>query len=360
MSQAFRLGLFIVAGLAVLVIGVFLIGSRQSMFQSTYQVRADFQNVAGLNDGADVRVGGLHQGNVQHIQLPNRPDGQVTVTMNLLTATRDVLKKDSVAAIKSEGLIGDKYVEITFGSDNAASLKNGDTIASEAPIDMSNLVKKADQLLDTAKGAVTDLDGTASNLKSISAKINNGQGTVGALINDKTIYQKANAGATALNEDMEALKHNFLLRGFFKNRGYEDASDLTKHAIANLPQGEPAKVFEYEGQKLFNEQAKLKDEKALKEAGDYLQTNKFSLAVVAVSTGMKGETEKDRVLSEGRAAVVRDYLAKNFRLDDARIKTLGLGKASDTGENGKAEILVYAGSAPAGAPPPTQSRSQTP
>ncbi len=84
----------------------------------------------------------------------------------------------------------------------------------------------------------------------------------------------------------------------------------------------------------------------MKEAGDYLQNNKFSLAVVAVSTGMKGETEKDRVLSEGRATVLRDYLAKNFRLDDTRIKTLGLGKAQDTGDNGKAEILVYGGGTP--------------
>src|SRR6202161_1339862 len=316
MSQAFRLGLFIVAGLAVLVAGVFFIGSGQSLFQSTYRVKAEFQNVVGLSDGAGVRVGGLHQGTVKHIQLPNRPDGKMTVIMDLDRGTRDVLKQDSVAAIKSEGLIGDKYVEISFGSDNAAALKDGDTIPSEKPMDMSNLVKKADQLLDPAQGAVADLNGTASNLKSISAKIDNGQGTVGAVINDKTSYQKANAGATALNEDMEALKHNFLLRGFFKNRGYEDASDLTKHAIADLPQGEPEKVFEYDGQKIFNEQAKLKDEKALKEAGEYLQTNKFSLAVVAVSTGMKGETEKDRLLSEGRASVVRDYLAKNFRLDD--------------------------------------------
>ncbi len=162
---------------------------------------------------------------------------------------------------------------------------------------------------------------------------------------------------------MEALKHNFLLRGFFllKNRGcYEDASDLTETCHCESSPGRTRKVFEYDGQKIFNEQAKLKDEKTLKEAGDYLQTNKFSLAVVAVSTGMKGETEKDRVLSEGRAAVVRDYLAKNYRLDDTRIKTLGLGKASDTGQNGKAEILVYAGPTPAGATPPTQSRRQTP
>src|SRR5579862_776814 len=288
MSQSFRLGLFIVATLALLVVGVFLIGSNESLFKSTYRVKAAFQNVAGLADGADVRVGGLHQGTVKHIQLPNRPDGKINVSMDLDKGTRDVLKKDSVASIKSEGLIGDKYIEISFGSGSAGQLNNGDTIGSEQPYDISNLVKKADGLLDSAQSAVSELNGTATNFKSISAKINNGQGTVGALINDKTIYQKASAGATALNEDMEALKHNFLLRGFFKKRGYEDASDLTKHAVADLPPGEPAKVFDYDGQKIFNEQAKLKDEKALKEAGDYLQNNKFGLAVVAVSTGMKG------------------------------------------------------------------------
>jgi phospholipid/cholesterol/gamma-HCH transport system substrate-binding protein len=341
MSQTLRLGLFIIAALAVLFTGVFLIGTRQALFRRTYRVKADFQNVAGLANGADVRVGGLHEGTVKNIQLPTRPDGKMTVNMDLEDHTHDVLKSDSIASIKSEGLIGDKYIEISFGSDNGAPLKNGDTIQAEPPLDMSNLVKKADQLLDTAKGAVTDLNGTASNLKQISSKINDGQGTIGALINDKTIYQKANAGATALDENMEALKHNFLLRGFFKNRGYEDASDLTKHAISNLPTGEPAKTFEYDGQKLSNDQAKLKDQKALKEAGDYLQANPFSLAVVAVSTGMKGETGKDRILSEGRATVIRDYLAKNFRLDDTRIRTLGLGKSPDTGDNGKAELLIY-------------------
>ncbi len=348
MSQAFRIGVFVVAGLAALFTGIFLIGSQKSLFQRTYRLQAQFQNVAGLADGADVRVGGLHQGTVKHIQLPNRPDGKVTVIMDLNRDTRGVLKQDSVAAIKSEGLIGDKFVEISFGSDNAAPLKSGDTIPSQPPLDISNLVKKADGLLDSAQTAMTDLNGTANNLQAISTKINQGKGTVGALINDKTIYQKATAGATALDEDMEALKHNFLLRGFFKNRGYEDASDITKHAIASLPAGEPARTFEYDGEKIFNKQAKLKDTKPLKDAGAYLQSNPFALAVVAVSTGMKGETDQDRVLSEGRATAIRDYLAKNFPLDDTRIKTLGLGKTNgDTGPEGKAEILVYA--APPGA-----------
>lgn len=353
MSQTFRLGLFIVAALAVLVAGVFLIGSRESLFESSYRVKADFQNVAGLADGADVRVGGLHEGTVKHIQLPNRPDGKVVVTMDLDKATRDVINKGSVASIKSDGLVGDKYVEISFGSEGAPRLKDGETIASQPPLDISNLVKKADQLLDTAQGAVKDLGGTASNLEAISDKINQGKGTVGELINNKTIYQKATAGATALDEDMEALKHNFLLRGFFKNRGYEDAADLTQHAISRLPAGEPMKTFNFDGKKLFNKQAKLEDQRAFKEVGEYLQSNKFGTAVVVDSVGMKGESGQDRVLSEGRAAAVRDYLAKNFRLDDMRIKTLALGKTTDTGDNGNVEILVYPASGSQGAAEPT-------
>ncbi len=228
-------------------------------------------------------------------------------------------------------------------------------------MDLSNLVKKADGLLDSAKSAVTELDGTATNLKSISTKINDGKGTVGALINDKTIYQKATAGATALDEDMEALKHNFLLRGFFKNRGYEDAADLNKHAASHLPPGEPTKTFEFEGQEIFDkpDQAKLKKQKGLKEAGEYLQSNKFGLAVIVVSVGPKGETDKDRVLSEGRATAVRDYLAKNFRLDDTRIKTLGLGKTNDADDNGKVEILVYPPAGPGAATDSVPANKET-
>jgi phospholipid/cholesterol/gamma-HCH transport system substrate-binding protein len=346
MNGTLRLGLFIVTTLAVLIVGIFLIGNKESLFKSTYQVKADFQNVAGLTDGADVRVAGLHQGSVKYIHLPNRPDGKVVVVMDLQSSTRDILKKDSVAAIKSEGLIGDKYVEISFGSEGAPRLKDGDTIESEPPFDISNLVKKTSDLLDNAKDAVQNLDGTASNMKSISGKINSGSGTVGALINDKTVYQQAAAATSALDDDMEALKHNFLLRGFFKKRGYEDAEDLTKHQISRLPAGTPLTTFDYDGRAIFDkpDTAKLKDKKALNQAGAYLQSNKFGLAVVVASAGMKGETDKDRVLTEARASAVRDFLAQNFRLDDTRIKTIGLGKTDGTGDEGKVEILVYPGS----------------
>jgi phospholipid/cholesterol/gamma-HCH transport system substrate-binding protein len=346
MNRTFRLGLFIVTTLAILVVAIFLIGNKESLFKSTYQVKADFQNVAGLTDGADVRVAGLHQGSVKYIRLPNRPDGKVAVVMDLQSSTRNILKKDSVAAIRSEGLIGDKYVEISFGSESAPRLKDGDTIESEPPFDISNLVKKTSDLLDNAKDVVQNLDGTASNMKSISAKINSGSGTVGALINDKTVYKQAAAATSALDDDMEALKHNFLLRGFFKKRGYEDPEDLTKHQISRLPAGTPQTTFDYDGRAIFDkpDTAKLKEKKALNEAGEYLESNKFGLAVVVASAGMKGETDKDRVLTEARASAVRDFLAQNFRLDDTRIKTIGLGKTDGTRDEGKVEILVYPGS----------------
>src|ERR1019366_7852478 len=82
MSKAFRVGAFIVATLSILAAGVFLIGSKQFLFSSTYRVRAEFPNVAGLTQGADVLVGGTRQGTVNHIELPKRPDGKVIDAVN--------------------------------------------------------------------------------------------------------------------------------------------------------------------------------------------------------------------------------------------------------------------------------------
>src|SRR5580698_9428232 len=133
MSRSFRLGLFMLTTLAILAACIFLVGREESKFGSNYLVRSDFENVAGLSEGADVRVGGIRKGTVRSIHLPKTPDGKVVVTMELAKETQDIVKQDSVASIKSEGLLGDKYVEISFGSVEAAKLKNGQTIESEPP-----------------------------------------------------------------------------------------------------------------------------------------------------------------------------------------------------------------------------------
>ena len=210
MTQAFRLGLFIVIALLIFAGAVFLIGDKHLIFQHTYELRSQFQTVAGLSDGAEVRVGGIHEGTVHKILLPNRSDGKVTVVMDLQQATRNVIKQDSVAAIRSQGLVGDQYVEITFGSPQAAAVKDGDTIGSEPPLEIADRAgKKANQMLGSAQGAVENVDQATSNLKSITGKIDSGTGTVGALINDKSVYRHVNNAASELQDDMEALKHNF-------------------------------------------------------------------------------------------------------------------------------------------------------
>ena len=343
MGRAFRLGLFIVGTLLILGAGVFLIGSKQLRFHRTYQLKALFPNVAGLQEGANVRVGGIQQGAVRRIDLPNRRDGQVVVVMDLEPRTRNIINKGSVALVHAEGLVGDKYVEISFGDKDAPAVKDGDTIKSEPPIDIADLIKRADGILSTTDDAMQSVQSTTRNLEAVTSKINEGKGSVGALINDRTMYQQATAGVTAFQENMEAMKHNFLLRGFFKSRGYEDSAELQKHRISTRPSGPSLGNFVYDASKIFtkDDSAKLRNEKTMDGAGHFLESNRFGLAVVAASTGEKGDTEKSTVLSEARAMVVRQYLVEHFRLDDTRVKTLAIGKTGRAGDTAKVEITAY-------------------
>jgi len=97
MSRAFRLGLFVVATLLILAAGVFLIGEKRFLFRRTYRLEAEFQNVAGLNNGADVRVGGIHLGTVKYISLPNGPSGKLTVVMDMANSTKNIIRQNSVS-----------------------------------------------------------------------------------------------------------------------------------------------------------------------------------------------------------------------------------------------------------------------
>ncbi|MGD0580071.1 MAG: MlaD family protein [Bryobacteraceae bacterium] len=350
MSQRFRLGLFMLTTLAILAISVFLVGSQASKFGPHYRVRSEFDNVAGLSEGADVRVGGIRKGTVRSIQLPKMPDGKVAVLMDLDRETQSIVKQDSVASIQSEGLLGDKYVEISFGSMDAARLKGGETIESSPPFDISDLFSKANQILDTSQGALESIAGATDNINMITAKINTGHGSMGKLINDTTLYNQASAGVASIHDDADAMKHNFLLRGFFKDRGYTNPAEVKEHAISQLPREQPVKSFHYDPKNLFDkpDSAKLKNQKSLNDAGQYLQSQKFGFAVITASMGRTGDSDKQLALSDARGFVVRKYLVENYSLDDTRLKTLGLGKSDTASQDGSIEVLVYA-NAPAAA-----------
>jgi phospholipid/cholesterol/gamma-HCH transport system substrate-binding protein len=351
MSRAFWVGIFIAGTLLILAGGIFLIGRTEFLFSSKYRLKAEFSNVIGLVQGAEVRIGGVRQGIVGSIALPKRPGDKVIVSVDLNSATRNIVKKDSTAAIKSEGLLGSKYVEVSFGSNEAENLKDGDTIASEIPLDIADLIKTSSEVLDSAKNAM-------QNVESITTKIDQGEGTIGSLINDNQMYKQATAataqaqaGAMAFDENMQALSHNFLLKGFFNRRGYENSADLAKYAVTRLPAGSPIKTFVYAGEKIFDKKdsAKLKNQKTLTEAGKFLEANAFSMAVVAGYSGMKGNSGKNKVLMQARTMVVREYLVQNFKLDDTHMATIGMGESNESGDSGRIELLIY----PVGAKAPS-------
>ena len=163
----------------------------------------------------------------------------MTVVMELAQSTHEIIKQDSVASIQTEGLLGNQYLAISFGSAGQGEVKDGEIIQSVPPLQMADLLKKTNGILDSSQEAIQNAAMATAHLNSVSAKIDAGQGTVGALVNDKQLYTnleqttttldatmvQAQAGVTDFQENMEALKHNFLLSGYFKKRGYEDSAE---------------------------------------------------------------------------------------------------------------------------------------
>src|SRR5262245_19309353 len=307
MSRTVRLGAFILGALLIFGAGIFMIGQKEFLFSPTYRLYAPFDNVAGLVNGGEVRVGGVHVGTVDHIRMPGKNQTKVMVVMDLKKSTRNVVKKDSTASILTEGLLGSKYVSISYGSKTSESVQDGDTIRSEPPVDFSDIIAKSSEILDSTKS-------TMQNLESISKKVDRGQGTMGRLVNDKQIYESMNktvaeaqAGVESFHENMSALKKNWFLRGFFKDRGYYDASELTKYDVGKIPAEDAQKKFIYASNELFDEQktGKIKEKNELKNAGKFLQQNHFGLVVVTAYSGDPGEKDENLQVSQAQALVVR-------------------------------------------------------
>lgn len=365
MSRTGLLGAFVFGALLIFTAAIFLVGKKQFLFSRTYKVQAAFDNVAGLEEGATVRVGGVRVGTVEKILLPHQPGEKMRVELKLEQETHKVLRRDSIAAIETEGMLGSKYLALSFGTPQGQPLRDGDTIQSRPPFDFAEVAQKTSvmidsvrEAIDSSKVAIRHLNEATDDIKSITGKIDGGKGTIGALINDESTYRNLNAttaslrdmvgeartGIVSFQENMEALKHNFLLRGFFKDRGYFDASDLTAHAVAKLPEQPPLKQFVFAEKDIFDkpENAKLKNEKRLNAVGTFLENNAFGLVVIVGRTGERGGQQENLQLSQARAMVVRQYLVEKFKIDETRIKTLGLGETPQ-GESTNLDIVIYPG-----------------
>jgi phospholipid/cholesterol/gamma-HCH transport system substrate-binding protein len=214
-----RLGLFIIGGLGLCVLALFIIGKQKNLFDPVFRLTSNFNNVSGLQVGNNVRFSGITVGTVDNISIIN--DSTVRVDMLVKKTVQQFIKKDSEVAIGSEGIIGDRLVIVTQGGDKSPMAKDGQYLTSKEPIETDAIMAS---LHATAINAAIITD----QLAEIMVKINHGKGTLSRLIQDSTIAENLNQtivnlkkSSHGLDENMTAAKSNFLFSGFFKNKAKE-------------------------------------------------------------------------------------------------------------------------------------------
>ena len=211
-----RLGFFVITGLVLFALAIFVIGKQKNLFDPVFTLTTRFNNVSGLQVGNTVRFSGINVGTVDKIQIVN--DTTVQVSMLIKQDVQKFIKVDSEAGIGSEGIIGDRLVLLTNGGSTSKVVKDGQVLASFEPVETDEIMQS---LQITAGNAAI----ASEEVSEILYKINNGEGTLGKLINDESIANNIDqtivnlkSSTKGLNENMEAAKHNFLLRGYFKKK----------------------------------------------------------------------------------------------------------------------------------------------
>jgi len=183
-----KLGIFVVSGLAFLILLLFMIGRNKSLFGSSYLLKAKFENVQGLIPGNNVRYSGIQAGTVKTIKIIN--DTTIEVSMMIETEMEEIIRLDAIASIGTDGIVGNKVVNIVPGKQNAAIAKEGDFIASKKPID-------TDQILKTLSNTNNDISEIVGGLKVTVERINNST-ALWELLNDKTLPMELRQSAVNL------------------------------------------------------------------------------------------------------------------------------------------------------------------
>lgn len=218
-----RLGIFVSIGFALLIACIYLIGERQQLFSNTFQVSGIFKNISGLQIGNNVRFSGINVGIVDNIE--QLTDTTVKVDMMINDDTRKFMKKNAKAIIGSDGLMGNKIVIITPGTNGQKTLADNDVIATEQPVTMDDILIKLKVTGDNAATITSDLAVVMTNIRE-------GKGTIGKLLMDTAMAKEVDQaltnikqGAGGFKQNMNAASNNVLLRGYFKKKKKADEKD---------------------------------------------------------------------------------------------------------------------------------------
>jgi phospholipid/cholesterol/gamma-HCH transport system substrate-binding protein len=421
-------GAFVIGGLLLFAVGLFLIGNRRLLFIDTIDVYAEFQEVAALAKGGKVRVAGMDAGEVDEIQFPRGPSEKFRVKMRVRKDLNPLIRLDSVATIQNDGLVGNKFVQIQTGTGESPQVPDKGTIQSREPLDiadllrmMSDTIQSANQMLaDVQEGvydalaAVTSITTDAqtlmkemggdvrsifastqritSDLTTIVSNVKQGRGTIGKLVADEALYAsvksmaadaektmaavreasleakgaiedfRADKGAVKgftgdaqqalrsardamadLADATEALKRNFLFRGFFNRRGYFDLDDLSvaeyRKGVLETKDRRALRIWlsanvlferDANGRERLTQDGMARLDSAMSQFLRYPAKSPF------VVEGYAQELTGDEryLISRHRGQLVRDYVVEKFKLDANHAGVMAMGADAEGSPSG--------------------------
>lgn len=471
-NRTVSVGIFVVCGFVLFGTGLFLIGDRRKAFGQHVEYYSEFVNVAGLSNGAKVRVGGMDAGEVLAIGVPGSPSSRFRVRWRIDAKLRGLVRTDSLATVDTEGVVGGTYLSVKPGSAHALEAAPLTIIPSSEPVELSELLTRGTSLLNDAQAMMKNVGGklsgtldtvsstvsnvndiaiglkqgrgaagmllrddelakhirqtlttTTSNVDEIVAGIKEGRGPAGMLLRDEAVageirealknaqqatadlshashqadaliadlnsqhipqkagavidnlnesthqvrqmvseitqpdrqgvtaganiresLMNANAATVNLADGTEALKHNFLLRGFFRNRGYYNLDRISperyrQDSAFTSPANyrtwlSASELFQDgpDGQEELSRPGKSVLDGVVGEDGDSI----FESPIVVEGYCSGSESAEQLRLSRARAILVRQYLQSHFQLDSNNLGIVPLKSSPPNGVGRKA------------------------
>lgn len=214
-----KLGIFVSICVGLFIVGIYFVGQRQQLFSNTFHISGTFSDISGLQVGNNVRFSGINVGIISGINQVT--DSTVSVDMQIVEHARKFMKKNAMAVIGSDGLMGNKIVLIIPGATGQKELDDDDIIETTQPVSIDDIMLKLKMTADNAANISSDLSAMTLNIRE-------GKGTIGKLVMDSVLAQNVaqaliniKQGAGGFKTNMEAASHNFLLRGYFKKKDKE-------------------------------------------------------------------------------------------------------------------------------------------
>jgi len=190
-----RVGALLIVALALLAYGVFRVGQLFEVFARHYELVALFPNTGGLSEGSPVTLAGQRVGHVKRIDfipMERKTGGNhVVVTLAISEEVQDQIREDSQARLRTQGLLGDRFVDVAPGTPEARVLQPGDTLPSVPPPELEEVLATATEVLGQTHLLVR-------SMYALTSRVERGEGTLGLLLTDDDLYVRLESGAAQL------------------------------------------------------------------------------------------------------------------------------------------------------------------